>query len=124
MCSEPVLQLPPTPRASDRHDVTPPPRWLAMAQTLCRTRLAMATLLLAIARPAWADLEIDRDGLTRRPVATWNQAERECGFAIWDRLYPSRVIARGPTVHALPQRGAFSFRGRLTSSWYTVLKAL
>ena len=74
-----------------------------MARTLCRTRLALAALLLAIAAPAWADLEIDRDGLTRRPVAAWSQAEREFGFANWDRLFPSRVIARGPTVHALPQ---------------------
>ncbi len=103
MCSEPVLQRPPTPRASDRRHVTPPPRWLAMARTLCRTRLALTTLLLAVATPAWADLEIDRDGLTRRPIAAWNQAEREFGFANWDRLFPSRAIVRGPTVHALPQ---------------------
>ncbi len=103
MCSEPVLQRLPTPRACNRHDVTPPPRWLAVARTLRRTRLALATLLLALATPAWADLEIDRDGLTRRPVAAWNQAEREFGFANWDRLFPSKAIARGPTVHALPQ---------------------
>ena len=64
---------------------------------------ALATLLLAVAAPAWADVEIDRYSLARRPIAAWNQAEREFGFAHWDRLYPSRVIARGPQVLALPQ---------------------
>jgi hypothetical protein len=103
MSSESVLQRLSTRLAADRHDVTPLHAWAAVARTLRQARLALAALLLAIAAPAWADLEIDRDGLTRRPVAAWNQSEREFGFANWDRLYPSRVIARGPTVHALPQ---------------------
>lgn len=38
-----------------------------------------------------------------RPVATWNQAERDFGFANWDRIFPARTIARGKEVHPLPQ---------------------
>src|SRR5215470_6044219 len=45
--------------------------------------------------------EIDPQSL-RRPRATWNQAEREFGFANWDRIFRARTIARGKEVHALP----------------------
>lgn len=38
-----------------------------------------------------------------RPLATWSQAEREFGFAHWDRSFPARTIARGKEVHPLPQ---------------------
>src|SRR5690242_3043758 len=38
----------------------------------------------------------------RRPTSTWSQADRELGFAHWDSIWPSRVVARGTTVHPLP----------------------
>jgi CubicO group peptidase (beta-lactamase class C family) len=66
-------------------------------------RAGMWSLLLACAAAGVAAGEIDPDDLARRPMFTWTQAEREFGFAHWDRLYPSRVIARGPSVRALPQ---------------------
>jgi CubicO group peptidase (beta-lactamase class C family) len=37
----------------------------------------------------------------RRPLLTWNQAEREFGFANWDRIVSARSIARGRWVHPL-----------------------
>jgi CubicO group peptidase (beta-lactamase class C family) len=64
---------------------------------------ALQGLLLACAVAGVAAGEIDPQDLTRRPVSTWTQAEREFGFAHWDRLYPARVIARGPDVRNLPQ---------------------
>lgn len=85
----------------------PPPSWRTAvpaprpgrSKTLC---LSLKVLLLACTAAAAAG-EIDPQALARRPVSTWTQAEREFGFAHWDRMYPARVIARGPTVHALPQ---------------------
>ena len=41
-------------------------------------------------------------GSLLRPLATWNQAEREYGFAHWDAIALTRVIKRGTSVHALP----------------------
>ena len=38
--------------------------------------------------------ELDPQSL-RRPLATWNQAEREFAFANWDRVVSTRTIARG-----------------------------
>jgi CubicO group peptidase (beta-lactamase class C family) len=73
-----------------------------MAQTLRAIRQATVVLLLAAAAPGWTASEIDRDVLMRRPLALWDQAQREFGFAHWDHLYPARVIARGPAVRALP----------------------
>jgi CubicO group peptidase (beta-lactamase class C family) len=66
-------------------------------------RVGMWSLLLACAAAGVAAGEIDPDDLARRPMFTWTQAEREFGFAHWDRLYPAQVISRGPTVRALPQ---------------------
>lgn len=60
-------------------------------------------LLLACAAAATAADVLDPQALARRPVTMWTQTEREFGFAHWDRLYPARVIARGPSAHALPQ---------------------
>jgi hypothetical protein len=37
-----------------------------------------------------------------RDSFTWNQAEREFGFAHWDEIYPARVVARGHRVRPLP----------------------
>lgn len=45
--------------------------------------------------------EIDPTSL-RRQLATWNQAEREFGFAHWERIFRTRTIARGQRVHPLP----------------------
>jgi CubicO group peptidase (beta-lactamase class C family) len=45
--------------------------------------------------------EIDPKSLNR-PLATWNQAERDFGFANWDRTFPARRIPRGQKVHPLP----------------------
>jgi CubicO group peptidase (beta-lactamase class C family) len=39
----------------------------------------------------------------RRPLATWNQPEREFAFANWDRIVSTRTIARGKQVHVLPE---------------------
>jgi CubicO group peptidase (beta-lactamase class C family) len=66
-------------------------------------RRLLALLLICAATEAAAADEIDPQALARRPLAAWTQAEREFGFAQWDRLYPARLIARGPSVHALPQ---------------------
>lgn len=46
---------------------------------------------------------LERDPtLLRHPLPTWNQAEREYGFAHWELAFAVRKIARGPKVHALP----------------------
>jgi CubicO group peptidase (beta-lactamase class C family) len=84
--------------------------WLAPGRTSDRQRaaappLCLAALLRAGAMAAAAADEIDRQAMMRRPAVVWSQAEREFGFGHWDELYPSRLIARGPSVRALP-RGA------------------
>jgi CubicO group peptidase (beta-lactamase class C family) len=38
----------------------------------------------------------------RRSSFSWDQAEREFGFAHWDEVFPSRPIARGATIRLLP----------------------
>lgn len=38
----------------------------------------------------------------RRSSFTWTQAEREFGFAHWDRVYSGRVVSRGAVVRRLP----------------------
>ena len=103
MFDEPVDLEPPSSRASDRHAVASLPPRLDVARTLRLSRLALAALLLTCAVQGAAAGEIDRQALARRPVAVWDQAEREFGFANWDRLYPARVVASGPRVRALPQ---------------------
>jgi CubicO group peptidase (beta-lactamase class C family) len=45
--------------------------------------------------------ELDPASL-HHPLSTWNQAEREFGFAHWERAFPMRKIARGTHVHPLP----------------------
>ena len=59
-------------------------------------------LAFAATEEAAAD-EIDPQALARRPLGQWIQAERKFGFARWARLYPARLIARGPSVHVLSQ---------------------
>jgi hypothetical protein len=46
--------------------------------------------------------EIALQQLWGRPLAIWSQTEREFGFGNWDRIFPARTIARGPSVHPLP----------------------
>jgi CubicO group peptidase (beta-lactamase class C family) len=62
-----------------------------------------ATLLAQVLSPS----EIDPKSL-RRPLATWNQAEREFAFQNWDRIVPARTIARGKESHPLPEGSPLS----------------
>lgn len=71
-----------------------------MSRTLS---LSLQALLLVCATAGVAAEAVNVNALAGRPISTWTQAEREFGFAHWDQLYPARVIARGPTVRALPQ---------------------
>jgi CubicO group peptidase (beta-lactamase class C family) len=70
------------------------------------SRLLHGALVAALSTASLAQTvslsEIDPQSL-RRPRATWNQAEREFGFANWDRVFSARIIARGKQVHPLPQ---------------------
>ena len=100
MFDEPVHLQSPSWRVCDRHAVTLLPPRLDVPPTL---RQALSALLLVCAATWVAADEIDRQALMRRPIAAWDQAEREFGFANWDRLYPARVIRRGASVHALPR---------------------
>ena len=43
-----------------------------------------------------------------RPLTTWNQQEREFGFANWDRIYPARRIARGMQVQPIREGAELS----------------
>ena len=66
-------------------------------------RLSLRILLPACFASGVVADDIDRQSMTRRPTVTWTLAEREFGFAHWDQLYLARTVARGPSVHALPQ---------------------
>jgi CubicO group peptidase (beta-lactamase class C family) len=77
--------------------------------TTCPLRGAIAAALCVAAlmpAPAAAD-DIDPQTL-RRPRASWNQAEREFGFANWDRVFTARTVARGASVRALPPGTAWT----------------
>lgn len=65
--------------------------------------LGLRALLLACAASGAVADEIDRQAMARRPTVAWTLAEREFGFAHWDQLHLARTVARGPSVHALPQ---------------------
>ncbi len=69
-------------------------------------RLLRGSLLAALSSTLLAQSlspsEVDLRSL-RRPLATWNQPEREFAFANWDRAFPTRTIARGKLVHPLPE---------------------
>ena len=77
----------------------------------CRLRLAIGALLSALFVAALGQAstpaEIDPVSL-RRPLASWHQAEREYGFAHWDRVFQARTIARGAQVHSLPSGAPFA----------------
>lgn len=72
----------------------------------CRAAL-LAVLSATSFAQALAPAELDAQSL-RRPIATWSQAEREFGFAHWDRIFLARLVARGKQVHALPQGTAWA----------------
>jgi CubicO group peptidase (beta-lactamase class C family) len=100
MLIEAPHRLPPSWRGTKRQSARSP------AQRLCKlmaVRLCLPFLLLAWATPGVVADTIDAQALASRPMSAWTQAEREFGFAHWDRLYPARVIARGASGHALPQ---------------------
>jgi CubicO group peptidase (beta-lactamase class C family) len=69
-------------------------RW--PARTALIALLALGSVALA-AEPA----PPTPDSL-RRPLATWNQADREFGFAHWEQVFKTRKVARGARVHPLP----------------------
>ena len=60
-----------------------------------------ATLSTAALGQSPSPPDVDLQSLRERPLANWSQAEREFGFANWDRAFAARKIARGPRVHAL-----------------------
>jgi CubicO group peptidase (beta-lactamase class C family) len=68
---------------------------------LFQCALAAAVSTAALAQSVSPN-PIDPQSL-RRPLATWNQAEREFGFAHWDQIFPARIMARGKEVHPLPE---------------------
>jgi CubicO group peptidase (beta-lactamase class C family) len=61
----------------------------------------VATLTTASLGQSLSPTEISLQSLRGRPLAIWSQAEREFGFANWDRAFPARKIARGQQVHPL-----------------------
>jgi len=79
-----------------------------MSRLLRLLRLAsVAALSTAAFGQSLTPSDIDLQALRERPLAIWNQAEREMGFAHWDRAFAARKIARGPQVHALPVGAAW-----------------
>jgi CubicO group peptidase (beta-lactamase class C family) len=65
------------------------------------TRIALLAVL--IARPATAiGAQPTVASLRDRPLAAWNQEEREFGFLRWSTIYETRPVRRGTRVHALP----------------------
>ena len=100
MLLEALHRLPPSWRGIKRQSAPAPAQRLCKSATL---RLSLPFLLLALATPGVAADTIDAQALASRPMSAWTQAEREFGFAHWDQLGPARVIARGASVHALPQ---------------------
>ena len=73
---------------------------IRLFQSAIVAALSTASLAQSLSPP-----EIDPQSL-HRPMATWNQAEREFAFANWDRIVPTRIIARGKEVHQLPEGAA------------------
>jgi CubicO group peptidase (beta-lactamase class C family) len=72
-------------------------RLIRLFQSALVAALSTALLAQSVTLP-----EIDSQSL-HRPLATWNQAEREFAFANWDRIFSTRTIARGKQVHPLPE---------------------
>jgi CubicO group peptidase (beta-lactamase class C family) len=73
---------------------------------LLRKCVFQGVIVAAVSCQLWAQnpapVEID-PGSLNRPIATWSQAEKEFGFANWDRIFPARRIARGQQVRPLPE---------------------
>jgi CubicO group peptidase (beta-lactamase class C family) len=78
-----------------------------MSHLLSACRSAVAALLAALAAAAAAQApapsELSLDSLRRGSRISWSQAQRDVAFAQWDRLYPSRVVARGAQAKPLPE---------------------
>ena len=70
-------------------------RLIHLFQSAIVAALSTASLAQSLSPP-----EVDPQSL-RRPLPTWNQAEREFAFQNWDRIVPARTIARGKQVHPL-----------------------
>jgi CubicO group peptidase (beta-lactamase class C family) len=72
----------------------------------CLIRLLEGAFLAALATASLGQslspTEVNLQSLRGRPLAIWSQAEREVGFANWDKAFPARKIARGQHVHPLP----------------------
>ncbi|MCU0919932.1 MAG: beta-lactamase family protein [Burkholderiaceae bacterium] len=105
MLLEPVHRRSPSWRGNARRRLTVPTHG---RQGSRRLRPKLIALLFACAATVASAQAIDSKALASRPLSTWTKAEREFGFAHWDELYPARVIARGPTVHAQPQGPALT----------------
>ncbi len=71
--------------------------------TLARAWLAALALVAPLACAAEAPAPMPTPESLRRPLATWNQADREFGFAHWDQVFRTRRVSRGAHVHELPQ---------------------
>ncbi|MEO6742867.1 MAG: serine hydrolase [Caldimonas sp.] len=63
----------------------------------------LAALSAAASAQAPASSELSLDSLRRGSRVSWSQPQRDVAFAQWDRLYPSRVIARGAQAKPLPE---------------------
>jgi len=78
-----------------------------MSRLVSPCRSALVSLLAAISAAASAQApassELSLDSLRRGSRISWSQAQRDVAFAQWDRLYPSRVIARGAQARPLPE---------------------
>ena len=70
------------------------------------SRLLQGTITAVLSCASFANgslpSNIDPKSLNR-PLATWSQAEREFGFANWDRIFAARTIPRGKQVYPLPE---------------------
>lgn len=74
-----------------------------MSVLICLWRGALiAALSAATLAQGVSPAEVDLQPLRQRLLASWSQAEREFGFANWDRAFAARTIARGQQVHPLP----------------------
>jgi CubicO group peptidase (beta-lactamase class C family) len=73
-----------------------------MSVLICLWRGALiAALSAATLAQGVSPAEVDLQPLRQRPLAIWSQAEREFGFANWDRAFAARTIARGQQVRPL-----------------------
>ena len=78
-----------------------------MSNVVSTLRRAVVFLLAGISAAAAAQAPVPSglslDSLRRGSRISWSQAQRDVAFAQWDRLYPSRVVARGTQAKPLPE---------------------